>query len=245
MNAGAIPTDIAHQLEQLPSLDTARGRTVHERVRNALRNAIVSGVFPPNSKLLQTEIARRLEVSVTPVREALRDLASEGLIRMDAHKGAVVTGITLEEFQDVHLLLNACSQVMAELLVLRATEEDIAALETVQQQIEENPNDYAKLNSRFHSLLSEATHSERVNSFIVSLNSTSQLILNAALNAVPRRLWEGIHEHRLIIEAIKRRDAAQISAHLIEHRRPTWEVVEGMLLKQSVESPVRKPAQAL
>jgi DNA-binding GntR family transcriptional regulator len=65
-------------------------RTAHEYVRNSLREGILRGSLVGGTRLVQSEIASELEVSTTPVREALRDLATEGLVQLDAHRGAVV-----------------------------------------------------------------------------------------------------------------------------------------------------------
>ena len=75
-------------------------QTAHEYVREVLRRSILNGDLPGGSRLVQAELAATLEVSTTPIREALRDLASEGLVRFDPHRGAVVTELDDEDLRD-------------------------------------------------------------------------------------------------------------------------------------------------
>ena len=93
-------------VERLPGLAgqsfSATRQTAHEYVREVLRRAILSGDIPVGSRLVQAELATTLEVSTTPVREALRDLASEGLIQFDPHRGAVVSELSGEELQEIY-----------------------------------------------------------------------------------------------------------------------------------------------
>ena len=79
-------------------------KTAHEFVREVLRRAILSGELTGSTRLVQAELAATLEVSTTPVREALRDLASEGLIRFDPHRGAVVEELSRDELNEVYAI---------------------------------------------------------------------------------------------------------------------------------------------
>jgi DNA-binding transcriptional regulator YhcF (GntR family) len=79
-------------------------QTAHQYVVESLRNAIVEGVLTPGTRLIQAAIAEELEVSTTPVREALQDLAAEGLVRLDPHRGAIVYGFDLAECREIYEL---------------------------------------------------------------------------------------------------------------------------------------------
>jgi DNA-binding GntR family transcriptional regulator len=217
-------------LEQIPSPDTMLGKTVHERVREALRTSVVEGILPPSFRLRQSDIATSLGVSVTPVREALRDLAAEGLIRMDAHRGAVVRSIDLAEFIEIRLLLDALWPVCVRLATERITEEEISVMEALQTRIERHPRDYVKLNTEFHDIISHAARAPRVQGMIDSLRVATNQVLRTALGtAAPNRLHEGIEEHRGILDALRRRDAEAMVLATMAHQTPTWDAVEVMI----------------
>ena len=77
-----------------------RPRTNYEFARQTLRAEILEGRLGPGTKLIQTELAARLDVSTTPVREALQDLAREGLVLLDPHRGAFVRELSLDEVRN-------------------------------------------------------------------------------------------------------------------------------------------------
>ncbi len=217
-------------LEQIPSPDAMIGKTVHERVREALRISVIEGILPPSFRLRQSDIASSLGVSVTPVREALRDLAAEGLIRMDAHRGAMVRSIDLDEFIEIRLLLDALWPVCVRLAATRITDEEIATMEALQVRMEKHPREYVKLNAEFHEILSHAARAPRVQSMLDSLRVATNQVLRTALGtAAPNRLHEGIEEHRQILDALRRHDTDALVAATMAHQTPTWDAVEVMI----------------
>jgi DNA-binding GntR family transcriptional regulator len=83
---------------------TGDRRTAQAYVRDSIRSAIFAGQIEAGDRLVQADIAQQLDVSTTPVREALRELATEGLLRLDAHHGAVVRDLDPVELQEIHEL---------------------------------------------------------------------------------------------------------------------------------------------
>lgn len=76
-------------------------QTAHQFTLDVLRTAILDGSLPAGTPLVQTDIAQQLDVSTTPVREALRELSAEGLVRVDAHRGAVVQGLSIADIREI------------------------------------------------------------------------------------------------------------------------------------------------
>jgi DNA-binding GntR family transcriptional regulator len=225
-------------LEQIPSPDAMFGKTVHERVREALRSSLVEGILPPGFRLRQSDIASSLGVSVTPVREALRDLSAEGFIQMDAHRGAIVRTIDLEEFIEIRLLLDALWPVCVRLAAERITDDQIARMRALQTRMEKHPKDYVKLNAEFHDIVSQAARAPRVDSMLDSLRVATNQVLRTALGtAAPNRLHEGIEEHRAILDALERHDADAVVAATMAHQTPTWDAVESMIRSAQLEQP--------
>ena len=79
-------------------------QTAHEFVRETLRRAILRGDLAGGSRLIQTDLAAQLQVSTTPLREALRDLATEGLITLDRHRGGVVRELDRDDIEEIRLI---------------------------------------------------------------------------------------------------------------------------------------------
>jgi DNA-binding GntR family transcriptional regulator len=217
-------------IEQIPSPHRMIGRTVHERVLAALRTAVVDGVLPAGYHLRQTDIANTMQVSVTPVREALRDLAGEGLVRLDAHRGAVVVGIELDDFIEIRLLLDTLWPVLARLAAERVTEPEIAAMWDLQRRIEAEPSAYMTYNPMLHDMIAAAARAPRITAIIGSLRVATDRVLHQALGTTaPHRLHEGIEEHRPILAALEARDPDALVAAVMAHQKPTWDAVEASI----------------
>jgi len=202
--------------------------TVHERVRETLRNDILSGALKPGEHLRQSALATELQVSVSPVREALRDLAAEGYVRFDPRRGATVRMVDLEEFLEIRLLMETMEPVVARLAVDRITDDQIALMQRLQAELElvETPEDYTPLNIAFHDVITEATRSPRLQAFVESLNGSSMLVVATALDTVPHRVEQAVAEHRPILAALVAKDAEALAVASLAHRRPTWDAVE-------------------
>jgi DNA-binding GntR family transcriptional regulator len=228
--------DTSNTLHGIPSPDRMQGKTVHERVREALRSSVLDGALPSNYRLRQTELAEYLGVSVTPVREALRDLAAEGLIRMDPHRGAVVADMSLEEFVEIRLLMEALERVWAQLVVRNITDDDLARADLLQQRLEANPDEYLTVNPAFHDLLTTAARAPRLAAMLAALRGSSEAVVRRAVGHKPTRVAEGIEEHVTLMAALHARDAEAVAEAILAHFRPTWDVVEG-IMRAAEENP--------
>jgi DNA-binding GntR family transcriptional regulator len=214
-------------LQAIPSPHAMVGRTVQERVLLSLRSAIVSGTLPAGYRLRQTDIAAALGVSVTPVREALRDLTAEGLVRLDAHRGGVVVGIDLADFTEVRALMDTLWPLLARMAAERITEPQVAALWALQRRIEADPPSYPQLNAQLHAMIVDAARAPRTKAMLATLQVSADRVLARALGeTAPHRLAEGIREHRAILAALEAHDPQASAAAVLAHQRPTWDAVE-------------------
>ncbi|MGI4895926.1 MAG: GntR family transcriptional regulator, partial [Janthinobacterium lividum] len=171
--------------------------TVHERVRETLRHRIVSGVLKPGEHLRQSALAVQLQVSVAPVREALRDLAAEGYVRFDPRRGASVRTVDLEEFLEIRLLLETFEPVAARLAVQHVTPGELARVRSLQEELEgvTTVARYSPLDVTLHEVLTTSTRSPRLQGILESLDGAAHLLMAAALEAVPERIEQAIVEH--------------------------------------------------
>src|SRR5918994_5413770 len=102
----ATPADDGRwsQLAAMAAGVRANGGTAQESVAEAIRSGILTGVLPPGTRLAQIDVAARLSVSPTPVREALRGLVTEGLVRSERHRGFFVIALDAEAIEEVYEL---------------------------------------------------------------------------------------------------------------------------------------------
>lgn len=195
-------------------------RTAHELVRDTLRRAILRGTLAGGTRLVQAEIAAELGVSTTPVREALRDLATEGLVDLDAHRGASVHELELSEVQEIYSL-----RLLLEPEAMRRTsvELDEAALnraELVQKQMDEELDNgiWADLNREFHGMLVDGLELPRLRSILHNLQDGAAPYVGRVLQRVDSLREQANSEHRELLAALRDKDgerAAEITeAHL-------------------------------
>ncbi len=183
-------------------------QTAHEYVREVLRRAILNGELVTGARLVQAELAATLDVSTTPVREALRDLATEGLIRFDPHKGAVVTELDGEDLRDIYEIRQILEPHAMRQAVPHMTDSLIASLHRVHQRMIDDPHSatFVDLNRVFHMAIYEAGTSSRMLSIIRSLEDAAVMYIGASLKRVPGLRESAIEEHSAILRALEARD---------------------------------------
>lgn len=204
---------------ELP-LPKASGRqTAHEFVRETLRHAILNGDLPGGTRLVQAELAELLEVSTTPVREALRDLAATGLIRFDPHRGGVVGEVApkeLEEIYDIRMLLEVHAMRLA---TQNRNQEVIDRARTIHEKMlaEDDFADWVMLNRDFHLTIYEAADSPRLLEILQGLLDASTMYVSAAWQAVPGIREQAALDHAEILVKLAEGDEAGAVAAIERH----------------------------
>jgi DNA-binding GntR family transcriptional regulator len=185
-------------------------KTAHAYVKDSLRQAILRGAIPGGSRLVQADVARDLKVSTTPVREALRDLATEGLIRLDPHRGAIVHRLSYDETREVH---DICKLLEPEAMRQAAkciTPETMAEARALAQRMnsESDPGRWADLNRQFHGVLIQDISSKYLLDILRTLRDTAAMYVGLAISHRPIQMQEGNHQHDEFLDAMERGDAA-------------------------------------
>ncbi|MEW6401187.1 MAG: GntR family transcriptional regulator [Chloroflexota bacterium] len=187
----------------------------------ALRDQIIRGELVPGQFLRLEEIAAQFDVSTMPVREALRQLESEGMVTVFPHRGAMVTQLSADELQDIYDVRDVLEEMAARLAVPFLTEETLAEMASIIEQIENHTGDVAtlvKLNHEFHLTLYAASGRNHLCELIRTLRYRSQHYLHVYTAEVDvGHLPQIPGEHRAIIEACRRGDAEQAAALTREH----------------------------
>jgi DNA-binding GntR family transcriptional regulator len=182
-------------------------RTVAIQVADQLRAEILSGRIPPGTRLLQDEEAERLGVSRTPVREAFRQLETEGLVEIVPHRGAIVTRLSLQDIREIYLIRQQLEPLAASMAAENATEEDLCAIEDVLNELsaasdDEDRSRLLDLNKRFHLLIYEASHLSQLVKVIASLWGPIETV-RASYVAAPVTAKHAVEEHGLLFRAIR------------------------------------------
>jgi len=205
--------------------------TNHKQLRNfvadQLRAAILEGHFKPGEWLRQEKVAQELGVSQMPVREALKELAAEGLIEHVPYRGVRVIEFNYKDVADLYdhraFLEGRAAGVAAAII----TAEEIAELKKLQGEIElnlapEKLSVYRDLNRRFHQVIFTASRREYLIRTLTQMWAAfpTMLIGNfaaTAANPLPDRDNPDIHEHHALIDALENHDAAEAEIALKAH----------------------------
>jgi DNA-binding GntR family transcriptional regulator len=206
-------------------------RTAHQMVRDSLRLAILDGTLRAGTRLVQADIAVRLGVSTTPVREALRDLASEGLIRLDAHRGAVVRETSLGEVREIYLLRRLIEPEAVAIAVHAMSPDTRAALERLQSEMDSGPDlgRWVALNREFHRLLNGAARLDRLAEILNQLDDNAAVYVNLALRANTDHRDSTNRHHRRLLEACRDGEGESAAKLVVEHLQQTLATIESGL----------------
>jgi DNA-binding GntR family transcriptional regulator len=200
-----------------------RPRTAHEVARDALRRAILEGALPGGTRLRQADIAARLGISTTPLREALRELASEGLVRLDAHRGATVVELDQSEIEEIYDLRKLLEPAALRRAAERITPDEITRARALcdRMRIETDPTVWAELNTAFHDVIIQASHSPRLVDIIEKLRAGSAPYVALALRTggahIPR---QNVH-HEQILQGLANGDGEATSRTFLKHLEET------------------------
>ncbi|OKO74166.1 GntR family transcriptional regulator [Bradyrhizobium sp. NAS96.2] len=197
-----------------------------EELRLQLADEIVRGTLPPGAGLDETDLARRFNVSRTPVREALRQLAASGLIDARAHRGAVVARPSLERLTGMFEAMAELEAMCAGLAAERMTPAERHALEAIHEELRVlsytgNPERFHEVNERFHN----AIYAGSQNAYIAEITLATRVRVQPFRRAQFRnlgRLAKSHAEHDRVVVAILRGDktgaAAAMRAHIEQVR---------------------------
>ena len=188
---------------------------------SSLRESIIRRELPPGQKLTEPELSARLGISRTPIREAFRQLESEGFLTVIPRRGAVVSTITAREIEEFYELKSLLEGYAARMAVEKITDADIEKLKKINRELEklaqnEQVEDYFKKNNEFHSCFLELCG----NSKLVEIRNSMVdrfLGFRMATLSLPGRLTESVKQHKKIIKAFERRDGRLAEAIVLEH----------------------------
>jgi DNA-binding GntR family transcriptional regulator len=218
-----------------------------DELADSIRLGVMTGRFPIGSYLRQAALAEAFGVSRTPVREALRKLQPEGLIRVIPNRGALVRGPTPREVREAYLVRAELEGLAAELAVAWITDRELDQLKEAEQlfrRLVNEPGDAAlsedpaqaseqesavtwvRANDLFHEVIQGAARNEQLRRAILFVyRSIPRNLTGMAMSGDQRMLRRNVHEHESIVEAICEQDAVAARERMTDHIKRSGEIV--------------------
>jgi len=213
-----------------------RPRTASQYVLSTLRSQILQGAMPAGTRLRQNHVAEQLGVSSTPVREALRDLAAEGLVELDVHKGAVVRGLTLTDAAEIYRLRMVLEPLLIEESFGHITEAHLQACEHLIEKMAatQNVQDWANWNAQFHANLMDLPVECRLSRMVEQLREAAQPYVYLSLYKRSDEMLRSDREHRTLIDAYRSGQIAVVVDLTIGHLQATLDLIKTSVTNQPV-----------
>ncbi|MCC8404359.1 GntR family transcriptional regulator [Paraburkholderia sp. MMS20-SJTN17] len=205
-------------------------------IAEALRAAIVDGTLAPGAPLRQDAIARHFSVSAIPVREALRQLESEGWARAAVHKGATVAPLSADEAREIYEIRSALESLALGLAIPNHTAATLREATDLCRaaEREEDPSLYVARNAAFHMSLYAPAGRPQLEDMIGQLHRRGERYLRLKFG-LPSYKGESDAEHAALLDAVERRDIAAAQSLVVAHLLGTGELLHRFLTERARE----------
>jgi len=220
----------------LTGSDSIPRRSLHDELTERLRTLITRGDLAPGEKVPEKDLCKQFGVSRTPLREALKVLASEGIVTLRPNRGAMVSALTTEELEEVFPVMGALEALSGEIACKRITDREVQAIRKLHEAMVQywkngELQPYFRLNQRIHEAILEATRNDTLKSIYRGLSGR---ILSARYiaNMSPARWAKAVKEHEAILKALDARDGAKLSKILKAHLANKLATVKDWLMAQ-------------
>jgi DNA-binding GntR family transcriptional regulator len=193
----------------------------------AIRDAIVANKLKPGDRVSEYKVAEWLKISRTPAREGLRKLEAEGFLTASPRRGLVVASVDEDAIYELYAAREILEGGAAALAARNATDAELAALEQMvaaEAAMKDSAEMMFEHNRLFHRFIYRMARNRYLTRFLQSLYDTLTAHRSISTMQVPARRETVIHEHRVLCEAIKRRDEAAASRAAADHVRAALRV---------------------
>ncbi len=185
-------------------------QTLREKILETIREAILKGELKPGEKVAEPELAARFGISRTPIREAFRQLESEGYLSVIPRKGAVVAALSERDVQEYYAIKSILEGYAAELAANKLTDKELLKLETINERLKQlaNAGDvkvFYKTHHEFHEIFLKAADNSKLYELIMQLGMKFSRLRMASLS-VAGRMAISVAEHDKLLEAFRNHD---------------------------------------
>jgi DNA-binding GntR family transcriptional regulator len=229
----------------LAAVAVAPRTSASRMVADALREAIVKGTLAPGVPLRQDALARHFAVSAIPVREALRQLESEGWAKVEMHKGATVAPLSAEEAREIYEIRAALESLAIACAIPVHTEATLSEAQELCEaaRLEPDPALYVSRNEAFHMSLYAPAKRPQLLELIVTLHRRGERYLHLKLG-LPEHKVVSDREHTALMRAVRRGDVATAQKLVSEHLLSTGELLYKLLTEGGAANAGAKQPQS-
>lgn len=194
---------------------------LHDQVAARLRTMLVEGLIQPGAKLNERELCERLGVSRTPLREAIKLLAAEGLVDLLPNRGAIAVKLTEADVLNTFEVLAMLEGMSGELAAQRITDAELTEIRALQYEMmacfaRRDLSGYYRINARIHSAINNAARNPVLSNAYRAINARVQS-LRFRTNQNETKWQLAVQEHEQMVEALAAHDAAAMKALLVQH----------------------------
>ena len=196
-------------------------QNLHEATFQKLRALLVEGAIKPGSKLNERELAEQLNVSRTPIREAIRRLAADGLVELIANRGAIAIQLTREDIIHTFDVIATLEGYSGELAAKNISAQALIELEALQYEMmasyaRRDLSSYYRLNIQIHNAINQAANNPVLQQLFSQVNARIEALrFRSNQNGVK---WEkAVGEHQEMLDALKAHDSARMRKVMMQH----------------------------
>ena len=198
-----------------------RAAALHDQVAQRLRQMLVENQIAPGAKLNERELSEVLEVSRTPLREAIKMLAAEGLVELLPNRGAIAVALTEADVVETFEVMAGLEAMSGELAAERITEAQLAEVKAMHFEMmaaytRRDLSAYYRLNAQIHAAINSAARNRVLTSTYKQVNARLQA-LRFRSNQDEEKWTHAMKEHEQMVDALSRRDKAAMRKVMTEH----------------------------
>lgn len=217
---------------------------LHEQATQRLRQMLVEGLIAPGAKLNERELCEQLKVSRTPLREAIKTLAAEGLVELVPNRGAIAVELDEADILNTFEVMAGLEGLSGELAAQRVTPEELAEIQAMHYEMKaaytrRDLSAYYRLNAAIHRAFNAAAKNPVLTATYTQVNARLQA-LRFRSNQDGEKWARAMQEHDRMVEALQKHDSAALRAELVAHLGHKRDVVVEQLRAAAAQASEKK-----
>lgn len=222
------------------SISSISRQSLHIELVERLRDLIVDGTLAAGEKIPERELCERFGVSRTPMREALKVLAADGLVSLAPNRGAWVSKITVAELEEVFPIMGTLEGLSGEMACISISDQQIADIRKIHEEMVGHFKagelaEYFRANQMIHEAILEAANNPTLRTMYRTLAARIRRARYLA-NMTDERWVEAMDEHEQILQALEAREGEKLAAILRQHLKNKFATVRQWLADEEAKN---------